>query len=459
MNKKLVDFFNVDLSKYKPEIKVSCGNRVEDLVEGFIASLDTIFYVGSFLPAFKQFAALAVAAGNHSLGFKFPENAVAEGPGVISQIGDFAAKNGWKKALIVTDKNMVKFGQVTKVTESLTKAGVGYAIYDGVVPDPTIENIEGGYKTYLENGCDVIIGLGGGSPIDTCKAVAGRVVRPARKPDKMGGLFGVTLPDVQWIFKKPANYPKTICIPTTSGTGADTTFSSVISNRRTGRKYTINDTSLQPDYTFLDPELSVTMDPEMTALTGIDALSHRVEAYLGIGRTRKSNKLSREGIKLIFDNLDTAVAEPDNIQARENMMIAAHKGGQVLITGETTYVHPFAHKVGAMTHLTHGYLIGSFMPPILEWYRPQADKRLAELAELIGVADPILSVEDNAEAFIQAIRELCAKYGIDGKVPQIATLDYKEIIKSIRIESFPYPVPKVMTNDEMIAILDEVAGK
>lgn len=98
MNKKLVDFFNVDLSKYKPEIKVSCGNRVEDLVEGFIASLDTIFYVGSFLPAFKQFAALAVAAGNHSLGFKFPENAVAEGPGVISQIGDFAAKNGWKKA-------------------------------------------------------------------------------------------------------------------------------------------------------------------------------------------------------------------------------------------------------------------------------------------------------------------------------------------------------------------------
>ncbi len=141
------------------------------------------------------------------------------------------------------------------------------------------------------------------------------------------------------------------------------------------------------------------------------------------------------------------------------MMIAAHKGGQVLITGETTYVHPFAHKVGAMTHLTHGYLIGSFMPPILEWYRPQADKRLAELAELIGVADPILSVEDNAEAFIQAIRELCAKYGIDGKVPQIATLDYKEIIKSIRIESFPYPVPKVMTNDEMIAILDEVAGK
>lgn len=459
MLQSIKDILNVDPTLYKDEIMASARNRVEVMTEYVIDSFDTIFYLGSYAGALKNLAAKIIAVGGHVIGFKFPENAVAAGAGSIAKLGGFCRKNNWKKPLIVTDKSLVKIGLVQKAIDSLTAAGLSYAIYDGTVPDPTVENVEEAYRVYVDEGCDLVIGFGGGSPIDAAKAVAGRVARPARTANHMGGVFGVTLPSLTWLLKKPANYPKTICIPTTSGTGAEITFSSVISNRRTGRKYTINDFSVQPDYSILDPELTYGVPAEMTAYTGIDALSHLTEAYVGHGHSKKSDDMSREGIQLVFENLDKAVAEPNNAEARANMMKAAHLGGRVLISGYTTYVHPFAHKVGALTHLTHGYLIGSFMPPVLEYYRPEADGRLAELAELIGVAAPGMSVEQKAEAYIQAIRDLCTRHGIDGLVPQIVTLDYKDIIKSIRTESFAYPVPKLMSNADIKAILDEVAGK
>ncbi len=459
MLKKVKEFMNVDPTLYKDDIKVSINNRVEVLTEYLIDSFDTIFYLGSYVGWLKKLAAKVIAVGGHMLAFKFPENAVAEGAGAIKELGAFCKKNGWKKPLIVTDKTLNDIGLVKRATDSLEAAGLSYAIYDGTVPDPTVENVEEAYQLYSKEDCDVVIGFGGGSPIDCAKAVAGRVVRPARTANHMGGVFGVTLPSLQWLLRKPADYPKTICIPTTSGTGAEITFSSVISNRRTGRKYTINDFSVQPDYTILDPELTYGVPAEMTAYTGIDALSHLTEAYVGHGHSKKSDAMSREGIKLVFQNLDMAVTDPTNETARANMMKAAHLGGRVLISGYTTYVHPFAHKIGALTHITHGYLIGSFMPPILEYYRPQADERLAELAELIGVGTPGMTTEQKAEAYIQAIRDLCARYGIDGTVPQIVTFDYNEIIKSIRTEAFAYPVPKLMSNDDIKKILDQVAGK
>lgn len=418
---------------------------------------DLVFQYGSYCWPLKKCAHKAIAIVLHCLSFKFPENAVLEGEGSIAKVGDFLKSEGVKKPLIMTDKNLVELGQVKKLTDSLEKAGLGYAIYDGVVPDPTVRNVEDGYKVYADNKCDAVIGFGGGSPIDAAKVVAGRAVRPARTTDNMGGMFGVTLPDLEWILRKPAKYPKVMCIPTTSGTGAETTFSAVITNPREGRKYTVNDTSIQPDYCVLDPDLTVTVDPEMTALTGIDALSHCTEAYVGDGHNKKSDALSREGIKLIFDNLDKAVKDPNDMQAREALQKAAHIGGQILISGFTTYVHPFAHKTGAMTHITHGFLIGTFMPHILEWYRPEADERLAELADLIGVGKD-LDTAGKAEAYIQAIRDLCAPYGIDGLLPQLAALDKKDFIKSVRTEAFAYPVPKNMKDEDIIHILNEVAG-
>lgn len=419
---------------------------------------DTVFYYGDYFWKFKKFFHTVEGAVLHAIDFKFPENCIAEGPGALAKLGPFMKQNGWKKAFIQTDKNLVELGLVKKLTDVLDEAGIEYAIYDGTVPDPTVENVEEGYKVYKENNCDVVIGFGGGSPIDASKVVAGRVVRPDRTTDAMGGMFGVMLPNLNWLIKKPANYPKTIEIPTTSGTGAEITFSSVITNRRTGRKYTVNDPAIQPDYSLLDPELTVTLDEDMTALTGIDALSHLTEAYVGDGHTKKSDEISREGIKLVFEWLDTAVKEPNNLEARAALQKAAHLGGKELITGFTTYVHPFAHKTGAMTHITHGYCIGTYMPYLLEFYRPEADERLAELAELIGVTKAGMSTADKAEAYIQAIRDLCAPYGIDGHIPQVAMLDKKEFIQSVRTESFAYPMPKHITDDEIADIMDRVSG-
>lgn len=418
---------------------------------------DLVFQYGSYCWPFKKFAHKTIATVMHLISFKFPENAVLEGEGSIAGAGEFLKSKGAKKVLIMTDKNLVELGQVKKLTDSLDAAGISYAVYDGVVPDPTVRNVEEGYKVYKANQCDTVIGFGGGSPIDAAKVVAGRAVRPDRTADNMSGLFGVTLPDLEWILRKPKKYPKLMCVPTTSGTGAETTFSAVITNPREGRKYTVNDTSIQPDYCVLDPDLTVTMDPEMTALTGIDALSHCTEAYVGDGHNKKSDKLSREGIRLVFDNLDKAVKNPNDMQARTNLLKASHIGGQILISGFTTYVHPFAHKAGAMTHMTHGFLIGTFLPHILEWYRPQADERLAELADVIGVGSG-KDTAGKAEAYIQAIRDLCAPYGIDGLLPQLAALDQKDFIKSVRTEAFAYPVPKNMKDEDIIHILNEVAG-
>ena len=419
---------------------------------------DTVFYYGDYFWKFKKFFQWAVATALHALSFKFPENTIAEGPGALQKLGPFMKEQGWKKAFIMTDKNLVELGQVKKLTDVLDAAGIGYAIYDGTVPDPTVENVEEGYKVYMENGCDVVIGFGGGSPIDASKVVAGRVVRPHRTTDNMGGMFGVMLPNINWLIKKPDNYPKTIEIPTTSGTGAEITFSAVITNRRTGRKYTVNDPAIQPDYSLLDPELTFTVDPDMTALTGIDALSHLTEAYVGLGHNKEADRISREGIPLVFKYLHTAVNEPENLEARQALQKAAHLGGQELITGFTTYVHPFAHKTGAMTHLTHGYCIGTYMPYLLEFYRPEADERLAELADLIGVTKAGMTTADKAEAYIQAIRDLCAPYGIDGHIPQVAMLDKKEFIQSVRTEAFAYPMPKHITDDEIADIMDRVSG-
>lgn len=429
-----------------------------NIMKGLAAIEDGVFHYADYVYPVKRCFHKVETTAIQLLGFKFPENAIAEGAGSIAKLGGFMKREGMKKALIMTDKNLVELGLVKKLTDSLDAAGIDYAIYDGVVPDPTVENVEAGYALYKAESCDVVIGFGGGSPIDAAKVVAGRVVRPDRPTDQMGGIFGVTLPSLQWIFKKPENYPKTICIPTTSGTGAEITFSAVITNRKTGRKYTVNDTSCQPDYSLLDPELTYTMDPNMTALTGIDALSHLTEAYVGDAHNQKSDAISQEGIKLIFDNLATAVAEPENEAARAAMQRAGHLGGKELITGFTTYVHPFAHKAGAITHITHGYLIGSFLPPLLEFYRPEADERLAELAELIGVAEPGSSIVDKAEAYIQAIRDLCAQFGITGRVPQLAMLNKNEFIASVRTESFAYPTPKQISDEEICDILDKVSG-
>lgn len=419
---------------------------------------DNAFYLLSYNWPIKHLAHKLIVGGLHALDFKLPENAVSMEPGCVKEVGPFIKKQGCKKALIMTDSTLSKIGLVKKLTDSLDAAGVGYAIYDEVVPDPTIMNVESGYKLFKEQGCDIIIGFGGGSSIDAAKVVGARVIRPDRMTDSMGGALGVTLPNITWLFKKPEGYPKVICIPTTSGTGAETTFAAVITNPKAGRKYTVNDLLIQPDYSFVDPELTIGVPGQMTALTAIDALSHCVESYVGDGYTKESDKRTIEGVKLIFDNLDKAVKNPEDIEARTALARAAHMAGQILVTGFTTYVHPFAHKGGAMLHMTHGFLIGTFMPHILELYRPEADERLAELAEVIGVAKAGASTADNAEAFIQAIRDLCAPYGIDGKLPQLAMLDKKDYIKAVRTEAFVYPVPRYLSDEEMSDLLDRVSG-
>lgn len=408
-------------------------------------------------PPVKKAIHFAIAHGAHLL--PFPDRVLAQGAGSVVKIAPFLKRLHKKKVFIVTDANLVSLGHVKTLTDSLEQAGLPYAVYDGTVPNPTVQNCEDAYALYAKEGCDCVIGLGGGSPMDVAKVVAARAVRPNRTTTQMGNLFMVTLPNVLWILKKPRRYPMVITVPTTAGTGAEYTYSSVISDPDTDRKYTVNDTALLPDRVVLDPALTLTLDPRETALTAIDALSHCTEAYVGHGHNKRSDDYSRKGIKLIFENIDRAVQDPGSIDARSNLLHASHYGGLVLITGYTTYVHPFAHKIGAMYHLVHGRCIGAVMPPVLEFFRPEADARLAELADLIGVSSFEMSTAEKAEAYIDALRALSQKYGVDPVIPELKRSDFKEIAKAVHREALFYPVPKLMKDRDVYRILEELTGK
>lgn len=375
-----------------------------------------------------------------------------QGPGSLKELPTVLRAKGINKPLIVTDNVLVSLGLVDGLTDAMKEISMPYAIYDGVEPDPSVENVEDAFVVYKRENCDCVIGFGGGSPMDAAKIVAARVARPNRHTRKMAGLFMVTLPF-------PKKLPRIVGVPTTAGTGAEATFAAVISDHKNNAKYTINDVVVRPHMVVLDPELTLGLPPQMTVYTAIDALSHATEAYVGHARCRRSDRCSRNAIKLIFENLDTVYEDGKNINARSKMLEAANDGGKCLIFGFTTYVHPFAHKIGALYGLVHGACIGAVMPHVLEFYRPEADERLAELAELIGVASPGMSTSDKASAYIQALRDLNEKYSVSATIPQIKDEDFREIADAIYFESLPYPVPKLIDDDTIFGILRKLQGK
>jgi alcohol dehydrogenase class IV len=357
----------------------------------------------------------------------------------FDSLADLLQKKGVKSVLLVTDEGLVKIGLHTELLKTLESNTVRCAVYDKTLQNPTIDNIEEALALYKKERCTAIIAFGGGSPMDCAKGVGERVARPRKRIPKMRGQLK--------ILKK---LPPLIAIPTTAGTGSETTLAAVITDSLTHEKYAINDPALFPHYALLQPALTTGLPPFITACTGIDALCHAVEAYIGGSNTRRTRKDALKATELIFGNLFTAFSDGQNLSARKNMLDASFLAGAAFTRAYVGNIHAVAHTLGGQYGTPHGLANAVIMPYMLEVYGNKIYQSLSEMAVAAGIADKTASNRENAEKFIAAIREMNAKMGIPDKLPELKAMDIPTLAKRALREANPlYPVPVIFNRKDM----------
>ena len=356
-----------------------------------------------------------------------------------SELGNLLKSKKNASVLIVTDAGIVRNGLVKPVEEALKENEIKYTVYDKTQPNPTVTNVEDALKLYHENNCDALIAIGGGSAMDCAKGIGARVAYPNKMLNKMGGVMRVL-----------RRLPTLIAIPTTAGTGSETTLAAVITDGETHHKYAIMSFPLIPHYAVLDAKMTYSLPPHLTSTTGMDALTHAVEAYIGRSTTKKTRGLALEATKLIFENVEKAYTDGRDHEARENMLHAAYKAGIAFSMSYVGYVHAVAHSIGGKYGVPHGLANAVIMPYVLEGYGKSAYKKLHSLGIVAGVCSESDSHEDGAKKFIEAIKELNAKMNIPTTISGINKEDIPELARHAEKEANPlYPVPKLMTAKEL----------
>ena len=351
------------------------------------------------------------------------------------------------KVLIVTDKDLMSIGLLDELLEHLQNANIKYFIYDKTIPNPTITNIEDALQLYHANDCNGIIAFGGGSPMDCAKGVGARVARPNK-----------SIPQMRGVLKIRKKTPPLFAVPTTAGTGSEGTIAAVVSNNETHEKYALIDHSLFPQVAVLDPLLTVKLPKHITSTTGMDALTHAVEAYIGKANTKETKQNSRAAVKLIFDNLYESYANGSNVDARANMLKASYLAGLAFTRAFVGNVHAIAHTLSGFYSTPHGLANAIILPHVLAYYGEAVYEPLAELADLIEITHPSDSVQQKAEKFITAIRKLNEDMEIPTTISCILEKDLPIMIDRALKEANPlYPVPVIFSKDDMLHIYRTIA--
>lgn len=344
-----------------------------------------------------------------------------------------------KKALIITDEFLKKSGATEEMELSLHGNNINYVVYDKTRPNPTTANVEDALALYNREKCECIIAFGGGSAMDCAKAVGARVVYPKKSLDKLKG-------DLR-IFRK---LPPLFAVPTTAGTGSEVTLTAVITDAEKKHKYTMNSFPLIPRYAVLDPKVTYTLPKHITSTTGMDALTHAVEAYIGRSTSKETRRLSMEAVKLVFENVETAYNEPENYTARENMLSAAYKAGIAFSKSYVGYVHAVAHSLGGQYNVPHGLANSVLLPYFLEAYGEKIHKKLYNLAVYTGIADENETHKVAAGKFIEKVKTLNENMNIPNKIEGIKKEDIPIMAKHADKEGNPlYPVPVLMNAQEL----------
>ena len=365
-----------------------------------------------------------------------------EGKNSVEELPKLIKDREIDNVLIVTDKQLTTLGLLDGLLGGLREEEIDFVVYDGTVSNPTINNIKEALKIYKDNKCEGIIAFGGGSPMDCAKGVGARIARPDKSISQMKGLLKIR-----------KSTPPFFAVPTTAGTGSEATVTAVITNSSTHEKYTINDMALIPDYAVLDPLLIVNLPPQITATTGMDALTHAIEAYIGKSNTKETKELSRKAVKLIFENLTEAYSNGENLEARENMLKASYYAGVSFTRAYVGYVHAIAHTLGGFYEIPHGKANAVILPYVLAYYGDSANKPLAELADLIGIAKQEDSNKQKAIKFIEEIKKLNDSLNIPKKIEGINDSDIPILVERALKEANPlYPVPKILFKNDLVNI-------
>ena len=381
--------------------------------------------------------------GNYFMGYRMPH--YLEGPGKIAELGAFLKEKKINDVLVVTGSGMVRRGQVKPMLDGFDAAGIRYTLQTYDTTDPTSDDVEAGYKAYKENGCKAIVALGGGSRIDCAKGIAAKAVHPRKKVSQLQGLLKVHWP-----------IPPFVAIPTTAGAGSETTVAAVITDSATHRKAAINDPFLIPKYAVLDPELTTGLPPYTTATTGMDALAHAVEAYTNhTYNTKLENKLAKEAVKLIHDNILLAFEDGKNLEARQNMQRGAFYAGRAFTRGCVGYVHAVGHTLGGLYGVAHGLAMAVLLPHVMREFGASAHKRLAELADVCGIEGR--NEAEKANAFIAWIEQTNAKMGLPDGFDVIRDEDIPQMIAWAKKEANPlYPVPVVWAEKDFRRLIESI---
>lgn len=324
---------------------------------------------------------------------------ILSGVGAINELGANIQGKG-NKALIVTDKFMVQFGNVAKVTAALDACNIEYVVYDGISGEPTDKMVVEGVKLYQENNCDFLIGLGGGSPMDSAKAIGVMVASGANKiSDFMHKSITVEVPYL-------------VAIPTTAGTGSEATQFTIIADTENNVKMLLAGPSVLPSLAVVDPAFTMTAPPFVTSNTGVDALCHAVEAYTSRKAQPLSDTFALSAIKRIHKNLPICYADGKNEQARMQMALGATEAGIAFNNSSVTIVHGMSRPIGALFHVPHGLSNAILLPVCMEFAIQENTARFADIARIMGVADEQTEDMVAAKAFVAEVTRFCKELGI-----------------------------------------------
>ena len=378
-----------------------------------------------------------------------PRPTLFVGPGSAQRLCTSLGQFGHRRVMIVTDAVLVQLGLVAPLRDALAAQGIDVAVHDGITPDPTYPVLQAGHDAVKAHRSDAILAIGGGSVIDAAKVIDAMIVT-GKSPLRLIGMLKVTKPMLPLY-----------AIPTTAGTGSEVTVAAVVTDPIRHEKAAVIDPKLVPAAAALDPLLMRGMPKSITAATGMDALTHAVEAYINRWPHAETALHCTAAVRMIFRNLQRAYDDGQDLEAREAMALAAFYAGLAFTKAYVGYVHAFSHKIGGMYGVPHGLANAIALPYVLDFLQdaPLAQQRLAELAVVIGAGSPGEPPSVLAQRFVARVRELNRAIGIPEKIAALKPTDVPEIARAAMVEATrDYPVPKPMTLAQSQALLLRMQG-
>lgn len=350
------------------------------------------------------------------------------------------------RILLVTTPGFIRRGTLTSLLDGCKKENISVTIFSEIAPDPQIESVEQGFRLYQQIQAQAILAIGGGSVLDTAKLIGARVCCPKK-----------TVPAMRGLLKVRRKLPPLFAVPTTAGTGSEATAAAVITDCIDGKpyKYAVNDLCLIPDTAVLDPRLTISLPSSMTADTGMDALTHAMEAFLNLFASRSVQNASIEAVCENFHALPEAWRDGTHLATRQEMLHASYLAGFAFTNNFVGYVHAIAHAVGALYHIPHGRANAVLLPAVLREYGSCIAPKLAVLADALSLGGD--TVSEKAERMIAAIEAMRDSFDIPSTLPHLSPNDYTEIARRALKEANPtYPVPQIWDSEKIFSVLRRV---